>query len=870
MSAEYRGFSLKTPEQLHDQVQAAQNTGGIQLVPPSIQAEDIAYQTLLTTSPQELAERYSLRMATYTDLLQRQRTEDEDVEDLQRQYRRISALNNMDDYISNHNDPNSETTLRGRQATVFEDIRDHMERGKTKGYVTLPTGSGKTVLFAEVVESMGLRTLIVVPTLPILDQTKEKFERFAHGVEVGKVYGKEKDTNKQVTVITHDSLRIQTANGTIDPQEYDVVIVDEAHENLSPQRRKLLAEFDHAIQLGFTATPEYKEGKPEKHIESVFEEEIHSMSIREAIKEDMLCGFTIMNVKTHVDISDVQVKNGKYSPEQIEKAVNIHRRNQAPLTIYQEAFDGQSAIAFCASISHAEDVAQLFIEAGIPAAAIHSQLDRDIRKDLIAKYESGEIKVLMGVDILTRGFDAPNAQVCFNLVPTLSKVVALQRAGRVLRIDENNPDKVATIVEFDDDDSRGLQFGNLVEPGSSHAQILSDNLTDGQRQQIARTQRQLETLSIEGMEIHYELEEVLTVLAESASSTPVSEIPAGYIEFNITGLAKQLSTGDRRLKKLITAISEKLGYQYYFGKGGNSTPSYMHPEVYRMLMDEHSERNSLPEGYIKFGMVKLAGRLNISEGTLRDNIVELSDELGYEYKFTEIGRSGINYMHPYVLELLVEKFPPIAEMPDGYMKFKIVELAHSLSMFEETLKKRIAALSEELGYEYYFGKGGSKITSFMHPEVYQRILEERAESDALPEGYYRFRIATLATSLSTGQETLKDRVTAISERLGYLYKFGSGGMSSLSFMHPEVHQELLDEKNLRDVGPEGYRKVNLEELAQQLSISSHTLVKRIKDLNNIHGYDYISSKGRNGGVFIHQAVYQMLLDSHTTIDSTPE
>ncbi|KXK09423.1 MAG: Type III restriction enzyme, res subunit [Microgenomates bacterium OLB23] len=174
VSVEFRGFSPKTPEQLHNQLQAAQHLGDVQLVPPTILRNVEAYNSLLAMPSLELADRYTLRMSAYTELLRKQRAGEPATEDMQREFRRISALNNMDQYIADHYNEETESTLRGRQATVFEDIRDHLEKGKTKGYVTLPTGSGKTVLFAEMVEAMGLRTLIVVPTLPILDQTKEK------------------------------------------------------------------------------------------------------------------------------------------------------------------------------------------------------------------------------------------------------------------------------------------------------------------------------------------------------------------------------------------------------------------------------------------------------------------------------------------------------------------------------------------------------------------------------------------------------------------------------------------------------------------------------------------------------------------------
>lgn len=119
----------------------------------------------------------------------------------------LQILNNVDSYIEKNKLGNGDDmTLRERQLTAFEDLRNFLEAGETEGYIKLPTGVGKTVLFTEFVEATGVRTMIVVPTIDLVHQTEEKFQKFASQTPIGKIYEKEKDYSKSVSVITYSSL----------------------------------------------------------------------------------------------------------------------------------------------------------------------------------------------------------------------------------------------------------------------------------------------------------------------------------------------------------------------------------------------------------------------------------------------------------------------------------------------------------------------------------------------------------------------------------------------------------------------------------------------------------------------------------------
>lgn len=404
------------------------------------------------------------------------------------------AITSLDKYILNHYGRPTRRTLRERQITVVEDLRDTLRGGQTEGYVTIPTGVGKTVLFTEVTEALNeqeiLEAMIVVPTKILVDQTAERFRQFAPDLEVGKLYTFAHDITRPVTITTYASLVRHIEDGTLDPRLYKLLVLDEVHRSLSGKRSQAVAQFTNAIKLGFTATPMYSE---DRNVANLLNTEIHKMTIREAVEENLLSPFSAIIAETEVDLTNISIKgNGDYDDRELEEAINIQSRNQAAVDLYQKLFPGRTAIAYCNSVKHAEDVAKLFLENGVVADFVSGYQDKKEQAETLRRYHAGEIKVLCNADLLIEGFDEPKASVCLNLRPTKSVVVAQQRAGRVLRLDPDNPNKYAVIVDFLDktDDPRKLSvtFAEVAEAariltkrtrvGVSSADTLNTENTD--------------------------------------------------------------------------------------------------------------------------------------------------------------------------------------------------------------------------------------------------------------------------------------------------------------------------------------------------------------------------------------------------------
>lgn len=360
------------------------------------------------------------------------------------------AVSSLDKYILDHYGKPSRRTLRERQITVVEDLRDTLREGQTEGYVTIPTGVGKTVLFTEVTEALNeqeiLETMIVVPTKILVDQTAERFHQFAPDLQVGKLYSNDHDITRPVTITTYASLVRHIQDGTLDARLYKLLVLDEVHRSLSGKRIQAVAQFTGSIKLGFTATPMYSE---DRQVANLLNTEIHRMSIREAVEENLLSPFSAIIAETEVDLSNITIKStGDYDDKELEDAINISSRNQAAVDLYNKLFQGQTAVAYCTSVKHAQDLARIFNENGVSADFVSGYQDKKEQANVLRRYHEGKIKVLCNADILIEGFDEPRVSVCFNVRPTHSLVVAQQRAGRVLRLDPDNPNKHATVVDF--------------------------------------------------------------------------------------------------------------------------------------------------------------------------------------------------------------------------------------------------------------------------------------------------------------------------------------------------------------------------------------------------------------------------------------
>ncbi len=268
----------------------------------------------------------------------------------------------------------------------------------------------------------------------------------------------------------------------------------------------------------------------------------------------MLSPFSVILAKTDIDLSGLTVMaNGEYKEADLERAVNVAGRNKSAVQLYQKMFAGERAIAYCTSVAHADAVTALFNEQNITAATISGKTPIAEQLELKDRFHNGEIHVLCNADILIHGFDDPSASVCLNLRPTRSAVIAEQRAGRVLRLDPENPDKHATIVEFLDRNENKkttpITFAQIVDG----AYILPKTSGGGSGGGGGIDVVPKPEITIEGLQIITQVEEVMKIVREMIEQKAEPTQKGWY---PINAIKKELKAGVNHIKKIAEEYRE--------------------------------------------------------------------------------------------------------------------------------------------------------------------------------------------------------------------------------------------------------------------------------------------------------------------------
>ena len=321
-------------------------------------------------------------------------------------------------------------TLRPYQERDLERLRQAMRRTRRVCY-TAPTGSGKTVLFSAIAQGVtgkGKTALILVHRRELVRQTGTKLAAFEvpHGVLTADA---KRDLGQPIVIAAVQTLARRLSAGLA--LEPDLIVIDEAHHATAATWRTILAAFSNAHILGVTATPARLDGKG---LRDVFDELVLGPTVRELIEAGYLASsLTYARAGAEDALRSLRRVGGDYAQGQLERLMLDMGVTQAAVHDYVDLAQGQQGFAFCTTLRHAEAVALAFRQAGVPAASIDGSLGSTERDTLISGFAKGEIKLLASCELLSEGFDCPDASVAILLRPTLSLTIHRQQVGRVLR-----------------------------------------------------------------------------------------------------------------------------------------------------------------------------------------------------------------------------------------------------------------------------------------------------------------------------------------------------------------------------------------------------------------------------------------------------
>lgn len=326
-------------------------------------------------------------------------------------------------------------TLRDYQAAAAEDIRAAYRQGARAPLLVMPTASGKTVLFSYIAEQAGLRgsrVMILVHRRELLTQTSRTLDGF--GIKHGLISaGISFAAGSSVQVASVQTLVRRMTRMRWTP---DLIIVDEAHHATSKTTwGKVLAHYATAKVLGVTATPQRLDGQGLGTEEGgFFNALVLGPSVAELTARGYLSPAVTFAPPVRADISGVHTRCGDFASGELAAAMDKPRITGDAVAHYRAHCHGHPAIAFCASVAHAEHVAEAFRLAGFQAASVDGTMDVGTRTARISDLGSGRLQVLTSCDLISEGTDIPVVSAAILLRPTQSLALHLQTVGRALRL----------------------------------------------------------------------------------------------------------------------------------------------------------------------------------------------------------------------------------------------------------------------------------------------------------------------------------------------------------------------------------------------------------------------------------------------------
>ena len=350
------------------------------------------------------------------------------------------------------------------QEEMLEKLAVERERHhRYRNLVVAATGTGKTIVAA--LDFKRLRTELKNPRLlfvahrqEILKQSLVAFRQVLRDATFGELYvdGHRPDEWQHVFASIQSLSRSQLE--AINPDAFDVVIIDEFHRAGAATYRSLLSKLSPKVLLGLTATPERTDGED---ILGFFDNRIAvELRLWHAMERGLLCPFHYFGVHDNTDLSNVTWSRRGYDSGDLER---IYTGNDARLKLVIDQLvqkhrdiSTMRALGFCVSVEHAKFMARRFSEAGLPAEAVWAETESAARSAALKKLATGELRALFSVDVFNEGVDIPEVDTILMLRPTESALVFLQQLGRGLRRYDGKD--CVTVLDFIGNAHRKFRF----------------------------------------------------------------------------------------------------------------------------------------------------------------------------------------------------------------------------------------------------------------------------------------------------------------------------------------------------------------------------------------------------------------------------
>jgi superfamily II DNA or RNA helicase len=362
--------------------------------------------------------------------------------------------------------------LRPYQREALDAIHAGERRGVHRQLVALPTGTGKTVVFAHLLRERGGRALVLAHRDELIEQAVEKLHLVAPESRVGVVKAERDEQAVQVVVASVQTLAQPRRLEHLIP-DFSTIIIDEAHHAAAPTYRAILEHVgafapDHLLTVGFTATPERGD---QVGLDGVFEAIVYQRELLDMITAGYLCDLRALQVQLATDWSAVPVRHGDLAEGALGEVLLAASAPEHTLAAYRQHAAGRKTLVFTPTVAVAHAMAATFQDAGHAAEVVDGTTPLEDRRAILRRLRAGTTRVVANCAVLTEGFDEPSVDCIIVARPTTSRSLYVQMVGRGTRLHPNKSDCLIL---------------DLVGASSRHALVTASTLFGLPPQALAR------------------------------------------------------------------------------------------------------------------------------------------------------------------------------------------------------------------------------------------------------------------------------------------------------------------------------------------------------------------------------------------------
>lgn len=321
--------------------------------------------------------------------------------------------------------------LRPYQEEARRAVEDAWLNGTKRMLLVLPTGCGKTIVFAKITEDMvrkGKRVLILAHRGELLQQAADKIRK-----TTGLICSVEKAEQTclgswyNVTVGSVQSLQRESRLERFRKDYFSNIIIDEAHHAISDGYQRVLKHFEEANVLGVTATPDRGDMR---NLGEYFDSLAYEYTLVKAIKEGYLSPIKALTIPLKLDISQVGVQAGDFSVGEIDTALDPYLTQIADEMRHYCV--NRKTVVFLPLIKTSQKFAKILCEKGFRVAEVNG-ISGD-REEILRDFDGGKYNVLCNSMLLTEGWDCPSVDCVIVLRPTKVRGLYSQMVGRGTRL----------------------------------------------------------------------------------------------------------------------------------------------------------------------------------------------------------------------------------------------------------------------------------------------------------------------------------------------------------------------------------------------------------------------------------------------------